>query len=153
LSDINVSNNKVLSNFDAKIISLLKNLQVINIENNPLQILLQSLPQEESVQDPLCASPEALQGQSLLKVDMTECHTRHASAVAAGDSEGISMVVVIICVSTALVISGLGILLFYCRGAKIRGVRGGEGTRFSQIEAGNGMRGLLDTRMLTGLWQ
>ena len=39
-----------------------------------------------------------------------------------------------------LVISGLGMILFYCRGAETRVVRSREGPRFSQIEAGNGIK-------------
>ena len=67
----------------------------------PLHHMLLELAKEDenldqSQKTPLCAAPESLAGQSLLKVRMTECHLRQASAVAAEDKGGVSLLIIII---------------------------------------------------------
>ena len=92
----------------------------------------ENLDQEKKI--PLCAAPESLAGQSLLNVAMTECHLRQASAVAAEDKGGVSLLIIIIGGSTVLVILCVGILTCYCHGVHRRG-RGGVGTQFSQVKS------------------
>jgi len=105
---------------------------------HPLQMLLQSLAQEQEGSVPVCSSPLSVQGQSLLKLDLSDCHIKQAAAVVAGNSRGISMLVVIIGVSTVLVISGVGTLVFFCRGGHSKPLRVAEGTNSSLKEAGHG---------------